>query len=94
MRNAAIVLGNRPHPSTVPCLIRGLGDAESLVRAACAWALARHDHPSARPALRQRLATEPDAEVRREIELALETPAHERPADPGGLGPVAESSHS
>lgn len=72
VRNAAIVLGNRPHEPAVLGLTRGLGDAEPRVRAACAWALGRHEHPSVRPALRQRLATEPDAEVRREIELALE----------------------
>ena len=39
LRNAAIVLGNRPTPAAIPALIRGLNDDEPLVRGACAWAL-------------------------------------------------------
>ncbi len=39
LRNAAIVLGNRPTSIAIPALIRGLSDAESLVRGACAWRL-------------------------------------------------------
>ena len=31
LRNAAIVLGNRPTPAAVPALVRGLNDAEPLV---------------------------------------------------------------
>ena len=42
LRNAAIVLGNRPTPAAIPALIRGLNDDEPLVRAACAWALGRY----------------------------------------------------
>ena len=42
LRNAAIVLGNRPHKAALPALRRGLEDVEPLVRAACAWALERY----------------------------------------------------
>jgi epoxyqueuosine reductase len=41
LRNAAIVLGNRPTPSAIPALEKGLNDPEPLVREACAWALER-----------------------------------------------------
>jgi epoxyqueuosine reductase len=42
LRNAAIVLGNRPYGPALPALIRGLSDPEPLVRDACAWALGRY----------------------------------------------------
>ncbi len=42
LRNAAIVLGNRPTTPAIPALIRGLNDVEPLVRGACAWALGRY----------------------------------------------------
>jgi epoxyqueuosine reductase len=74
LRNAAIVLGNRPDPAAIPALIRGLGDTESLVRGACAWALGRYDQPAARAALEAHLSREPDEQVRDEIEAAL--PVH------------------
>lgn len=67
LRNAAIVLGNRPLAAALPALVRGLNDPESLVRGACAWALHRFDSLDARQALLQRLAVEDDPEVRREI---------------------------
>ena len=41
LRNAAIVLGNHPHPSAVPALNRGFTDADPVIREACAWALGR-----------------------------------------------------
>jgi epoxyqueuosine reductase len=41
LRNAAIVLGNRPTAAAMPALTRGLNDQEPLVREACAWALER-----------------------------------------------------
>lgn len=70
LRNAAIVLGNRPHEAALPALIRGLDDPEPVVRAASAWALGRHPGPAARDALRKRLAIESEAEVLGEIEAA------------------------
>jgi epoxyqueuosine reductase len=71
LRNAAIVLGNRPHEAAIPGLVRGLNDAEPMVRGACAWALGRYPVEPARTALGQRIAVEADAEVRGEIESSL-----------------------
>lgn len=72
LRNAAVVLGNRPSARALPALIRGLNDTEVLVRGACAWALGKQDFGAARHALELRLTAETDASVRREIELAIE----------------------
>lgn len=41
LRNAALLLGNRPTAGAVPVLRTGLNDQEPLVREACAWALKR-----------------------------------------------------
>lgn len=71
LRNAAIVLGNRSHEAAIPGLVRGLNDAEPMVRGACAWALGRYRAEPAGAALRERLAVEDDGEVRREIESSL-----------------------
>ena len=71
LRNAAIVLGNRPTTAAVPALIRGLCDGEPLVRGACAWALGRYSECEARRALEFRLAIESDAEVLSEVRSAL-----------------------
>jgi epoxyqueuosine reductase len=71
LRNAAIVLGNRPTAAAIPALIRGLNGDEPLVRGACAWALGRHATPTVSTALQARRAMEADAEVRGEIEAAL-----------------------
>jgi epoxyqueuosine reductase len=71
LRNAAIVLGNRPTPAAIFGLTRGLNDSEPLVRGACAWALGRYSQPSARDALQLRHQLESDDEVRREIDAAL-----------------------
>ena len=71
LRNAAMVLGNRPTAAAVPALIRGLNDDEPLVRGACAWALGKHATAAAARALQERRAVETDAEVLREIEIAI-----------------------
>jgi epoxyqueuosine reductase len=71
LRNAAIVLGNRPNLAAIPALIRGLNDAEPLVRGASAWALGRHEDGSAIEALELRRDVESDAEVIHEIDAAL-----------------------
>jgi len=60
LRNAAIVLGNRPHRPALPALIHGLNDREPLVRGACAWALGRYPEPAASAALGHRHETEID----------------------------------
>jgi len=71
LRNAAIVLGNRPTPAAVPALVRGLNDAEPLVRGASAWALGRLIEPAAHAALNERKSIEIDDAVRGEIDAAL-----------------------
>ncbi len=72
LRNAAIVLGNQRAVEAIPALVRGLNDAEPLVRGACAWALGRFDNESAVLALRSRLNDESDELVRGELERALQ----------------------
>jgi epoxyqueuosine reductase len=71
LRNAAIALGNGPHEPALAGLLRGLNDAEPLVRAASAWALGRYANPTALKALQTRLAVESDADVRQEIDAAI-----------------------
>ncbi|MBW3599169.1 MAG: tRNA epoxyqueuosine(34) reductase QueG [Planctomycetes bacterium] len=71
LRNAAIAMGNRPAAENVNPLRKGLQDAEPLIRAACAWALGRHDDARARDALRERKAIEEDSSVIAEIRDAL-----------------------
>jgi epoxyqueuosine reductase len=71
LRNAAIVLGNRPIPAAIPALVRGLNDDEPLIRGACAWALGNYIEHKVRAALEARLRVEDDASVRQEIESAL-----------------------
>lgn len=71
LRNAAIVLGNRPTPAAIPALVRGLNDSEPLIREACAWALGRLAEPAARKALVHRSKIETDADVRMEIDAAI-----------------------
>jgi epoxyqueuosine reductase len=71
LRNAAIVLGNRPAAAALPALAKGLNDVEPLVRGAAAWALGNYSELAARDALVYRQNTETDVEVRAEIEAAL-----------------------
>jgi epoxyqueuosine reductase len=71
LRNAAMVLGSLPHPSSIAALRRGLSDLEPLVRGASAWALGRFDSPEAITDLRHRLTEETDPAVRAEIAAAL-----------------------
>lgn len=78
LRNAAIVLGNRPHEAAIGALVRGLHDGEPLVRGACAWALGRQRSGEAAAALRARLVEEPDPVVRGEIEAAISETAFTR----------------
>jgi epoxyqueuosine reductase len=71
LRNAAIVLGNRPTPDAIPALTRGLNDNEPLIRGACAWALGRHPHAAVHEALHRRQEIETDPEVVSELEAAI-----------------------
>ena len=82
LRNAAIVLGNQRCESSVPALVDGLRDKESIVRGASAWALGRIGNDAAIAALRDRreFELESEPEVRTEIDWALEP--HEPPKYP------------
>jgi len=73
-RNAAIALGNRGDPNTIPALARALRhDPEPLVRAHAAWALGRFTgHADARGALEAAPQSERDPAVLGEIAAALE----------------------
>ncbi|RCS55981.1 tRNA epoxyqueuosine(34) reductase QueG [Bremerella cremea] len=71
LRNAAIVLGNRPHADQVTALSQGLNDEEWLVRGAAAWALGQHDFPAVMSILRERSESETDPRVQVEIDRAL-----------------------
>ena len=71
LRNAAIVLGNRPVPEGRNALERGLSDDESLVRGACAWALANYSEIEAHRALESRRRIETDESVLEEINAAV-----------------------
>jgi len=77
LRNAALVLGNRPAAVALTSLVRGLNDPESLVRGASAWALGQFvrggvEPGAARAALLARQADEIDETVRGEISAALQ----------------------
>jgi epoxyqueuosine reductase len=77
LRDAAIVLGNHPVPSTLPALTRGLNDSEPLVRGAVAWALGRYVASRidrARAVLIEHRGTETNADVIEEIDAALAGP--------------------
>jgi epoxyqueuosine reductase len=71
LRNAAIVLGQRPSASDLAALEHGLADDEPLVRGACAWALGRLDDSTAKELLTEQLTRETCDEVRDEIVRAL-----------------------
>ncbi|MEM7456005.1 MAG: tRNA epoxyqueuosine(34) reductase QueG [Planctomycetota bacterium] len=72
LRNAALILGNHPCSAAVAALSKGLGDEESLIRGACAWALGRQpDKNAASRILTERADIETDPVVSGEIKLAL-----------------------
>lgn len=71
LRNAAIVLGNAGDPKAVPVLARALREEVPLVKIHAAWALGRIGGPEALTALRTALENETDAEVRAEVQHAL-----------------------
>lgn len=73
LRNAAIVLGNRPHEPSLPALMHGLNDDEPLVRSACAWAVGQYPLPQAAAVLRARRDVESDPSVRRALDSAIKS---------------------
>jgi epoxyqueuosine reductase len=71
LRNVAVALGNNGGPEAVPALTGALNDEEPLVRGHVAWALGRIGTSEALAALRQRLLSEDNPEVKSEIQEAL-----------------------
>lgn len=68
-RNAAVVLGNRKDPSTVPALAQALlTHDEPLVRGHAAWAMHQFDTKEASEALAQARTTEADPQVLAELD--------------------------
>jgi epoxyqueuosine reductase len=70
-RSAAVALGNAGDPSALPALTAALDDADPEVRSHAAWALGRLGGEAARAALEAAQVRETDAEVRRELTIAL-----------------------
>ena len=66
-----MALGNNAGPEAVPALTHTLNDEEPLVRGHVAWALGRIGTAEALAALRQKLLSEDNPEVKSEIEEAL-----------------------
>jgi epoxyqueuosine reductase len=76
LRSAALVLGNRPHPPAFAALAAAASDDDAVIRGAAAWSLGRWIAAGVMPAearatLDARVAIEPDATVRVELEAAL-----------------------
>ena len=71
LRNAAIVLGNRPAMTALPALLKGLKDQEPLVREACAWALAAYPREIVRTELENHRNMETEPAVRRSVQTSL-----------------------
>lgn len=58
LRNAAIILGNHASPKATKALLKGLADAEPLVREASAWTLGKIGNQQALAALHSQLEVE------------------------------------
>jgi len=71
VRNACVAAGNNRDPELVPELRARLQDASPLVRGHAAWALGQLAGRAAAPWLAERLASEPESEVRAELEACL-----------------------
>ena len=72
LRNAAVVLGNRKNPESIPVLLKALCDKEPLIRGASAWALGEFEkQTNILDELQSQLANETDEQVQTEIKLAL-----------------------
>jgi epoxyqueuosine reductase len=71
-RNAAVALGNSGSPEALAPLLRALRTSASpLVRLHCAWAIGRLGFDSARQELAAIQLSEPDGEVRAELDWAM-----------------------
>lgn len=83
-RNAAVAMGNHRRARYTPALGAALDDPDPVLRGHAAWALGRIDGAAARRRLEERLAVEPEAEVRAEIAAALgRLPGPGAPGAPG-----------
>ncbi|MEE9184506.1 MAG: tRNA epoxyqueuosine(34) reductase QueG, partial [Acidimicrobiia bacterium] len=71
-RNAALAMGNSASPKYTEPLIGALVQGATLVRQHAAWALGRIGCGKALEALREALNSEPEPEVRAEIQAALQ----------------------
>ncbi len=72
-RNAAVVLGNRGDREAVPALASALAEHEEpMVRSHAAWALGKLGGPGARQALELARTGDPDQDVQRESQAALD----------------------
>lgn len=79
LRNATIALGNSENPAALPILARTLeNESEPLVRAHAAWAAGRLGGRKAQAILERCRRSEPDEQVKDEINSAL-TSLHEPP---------------
>lgn len=83
LRNAAMVLGNRPTPKAIEPLRRALNDEDAMVRGAAAWALGKHVGSVVIEALRERAKIEPDEQVQAELQAAIAELTARLPATPG-----------
>lgn len=77
LRNAAVILGNQQDVLAIDALTKGLHDVEPLVRSTSAWALGQiaensQANSDCRRKLTDRLAIEPDTQVKTAIHSALE----------------------
>jgi epoxyqueuosine reductase len=73
-RNVIVALGNIGDPVSLSALSKMLKNQESMIRAHVAWAIERIGGLKAKQLLRNALRKEKDANVRKEINNALETP--------------------
>jgi epoxyqueuosine reductase len=72
LRNACVALGNTGDPVAVPALAGAMSHPSELVRSHAAWALGKIGGPSTKAALERLGISETSAEVKREIDWALE----------------------
>ena len=71
VRNACVAAGNWGDESAMPLLASLLADRSPLVRGHAAWALSRIGGSAGQQMLRRHYDTEPDEEVRREIQAVI-----------------------
>lgn len=72
-RNITVALGNIGDPVSIPKLGKMLNDPEGMLRAHAAWAIERIGGIKSRELLQEALQREKDAEVKNEIEDALQS---------------------